>query len=344
MSLSPEVEAAFGGPGKFTSNYFSVPPAKEDPECKVAIHYLLHKSAASKEGKDRKVLLLIHGHPQNRLIWHRVCKQLVSDGDEWDIVIPDMRGRGLSSCPIVPPEAYQQSELAHMKERYSKRTVARDLVLLMESLNLPKFYVVGHDRGGRVAHRLLADHGDSVHKAIILDIAPTLDMYNQTDATFATVYWHWFFLLKQQPPPENFLVAAPETYLGGLVARFPTSGGKQEEKQGEETFQLWALESYKQGISTFELAHGCVECYRASAPGGVDLTLDAEDREAGKRIAVPTVVIWGQKGWIQMGYKGGLDLWKKTMDNVTGYSVNCGHYIPEEKPSEVLKAIKDFFV
>ncbi len=349
----------------FKSEHYDVTPTQEDPECKVRIHYRIHRAPGSgshAQKQKRGAILFIHGHPQNHLIWHRVAPVLARRNAEanesdvlWDLVLPDMRGRGDSSCPIVPASAYESDDAQSraQRARYSKLSVARDFLELMGThLGYATFHAVGHDRGGRVLHRLLADAPKGVvQQAIILDIAPTLDMYNTTNQLFAQAYWHWFFLVQKQPLPEKFISNDPQVYLDALVKRFPTSSPQAAQKEkgdDEATFPPWILASYHQGLSTYALAHGCIECYRASAPGGVDLTQDADDRKAiaqgaREKIATPTRVIWGKHGLIEKAYGGGLHYWRETVAHVEGRSADCGHYVPEEAPQEILKEIDSFF-
>ena len=315
-------EEAFNG---FSSQLFSVPRDPSDPELSVEIHYLHRRSPRA----SSPTLLLLHGHPQNHLIWHRVVGLL--DAAEWNIVIPDIRGRGQSSIPLVSPSA---DALSAESARYSKRSMARDNFELMRSLGYDTFYVVGHDRGGRVTHRLLADYAAAVQKAIIIDIAPTIDMYTHANMRFAQMYWHWFFLIQPQPLPERFISTNPDAYLQACVSKFDPD---------QSIFTDWATASYLDGIRTEEQVHALAEDYRASKPGGVDWLLDHSDRKEGKRIKTPVYLLWGDKGLVGGLYSGALDWWRLTLDHVDGHGLDAGHYIPEEKPQDIADAIKSFF-
>src|SRR6476469_8684157 len=145
-------------------------------------------------------LLLLHGHPQTHTIWHRVAPVLVR---QFTLVLPDLRGYGDSSKPAGDPD----------HGNYAKRVMARDMLRVMASLGFDRFDVLAHDRGARVGHRLAADHPTAVRRLVMLDIAPTLAMYEQTTEAFARAYWHWFFLIQPAPLPERLLEADPAAYI-----------------------------------------------------------------------------------------------------------------------------------
>ncbi|MEM8958248.1 MAG: alpha/beta hydrolase, partial [Pseudomonadota bacterium] len=146
-------------------------------------------------------VLLLHGYPQTHVCWHMVAPKLVAAG--FTVVCPDLRGYGDSDKPESSPD----------HRTYSKRAMAADLVAVMRALGFDRFHLVGHDRGGRVAHRLALDHPQTVRSIAVLDIAPTETMYARTDQRFATGYYHWFFLIQPAPLPERMIGADPEFYL-----------------------------------------------------------------------------------------------------------------------------------
>ncbi|KAF9510025.1 hypothetical protein BS47DRAFT_1373376 [Hydnum rufescens UP504] len=189
---------------------------------------------------------------------------------------------------------------------------------IWKTLGHETFYLVGHDRGGRVAHRLALDYPEAVIKMIVLDIAPTLAMYEQTGHDFATVYWHWFFLIQPAPLPEELILASPLAYLkrGGL-------------DKPSEVFSRPAIESYHANFSDPACVHAMCEDYRASAPRGIDLTLDQEDISVGRRIKAPFMVLWGLKGVIEALFDCKKEWGRVCEGTVHGRSVPTGHFIPE---------------
>lgn len=265
-------------------------------------------------------LLLLHGFPQSHVLWHRVAQRLAAD---YLLVMPDLRGYGDSSkAPGVPDHA-----------NYSKRAMAADMVAVMDALGLPDFYLCGHDRGGRVAHRLAVDHPQRVKKLCVIDIAPTLDMYNATDMAFARAYYHWFHLIQPSPVPETMIGGNPQAYLRTKLGGWGGSGTSFIEPQ--------ALAEYERCFCNPEAVHSACEDYRASA--GIDLEHDRASRVKGDRIACDTLVLWGERGVVHRLFKP-LELWQaQCAGRVTGQAVPAGHFIPEELPQETATALRGFF-
>ena len=263
-------------------------------------------------------LLLLHGYPQSHLIWHRVAPELAQ---HFTVVASDLRGYGLSEKPAGLPD----------HSNYSKRTMAQDQVEVMRQLGFDWFFLCGHDRGGRVAHRLAVDHPRAVKKLMLLDISPTLSMYEQTSMEFARLYWWWFWLIQPAPFPENMVAGAPENFLrkkigwghGGLT---PFT---------EETFA-----AYLSYVSDPATMHAMCEDYRAAA--SIDLEHDRADRAAGRRITCPVNVLWGEFGVVNRCFKPLVD-WRQVADDVCGRTLPGGHYIPEQVPAELLQEIMAFF-
>jgi haloacetate dehalogenase len=278
-----------------------------------SIHY--RRSAVGNEYKP--ALLLLHGHPQTNAIWHKIAEPLAQ---RYTVVCADLRGYGDSGKPSAQP--------GH--ENYSKRAMAADMVQLMAHLGYQEFYLVGHDRGGRVAHRLAADHPQRVRKLALLDIAPTLAMYEQTSMVFAQAYYHWFFLIQPAPFPETLIGADPEFYLLTMI------GGRSA---GLAPFAAEALEEYKRCIKLPDTIRGICEDYRASAT--IDLVHDRADIAAGKKLAMPLLVLWGAHGVIEKCFQP-LDEWRKLAADVSGHALPCGHYIPEEAPDLLLEELFTF--
>jgi len=268
----------------------------------------------------RPALLLLHGFPQSHVIWHRVAQQL--QHDYW-LVMPDLRGYGDSSKPEGLPD----------HSSYSKRAMAQDMVDVMDQLGVQRFFLCGHDRGARVAHRLALDHPEKVAKLCVIDIAPTLDMYNATDMAFARAYYHWFHLIQPWPLPERMIGGNPKDYLHSKLGGWGSAGLGYIEPQ--------ALAEYERCFCTPEAIHSACEDYRASA--GIDLEHDRESRAHGQRIACDTLVLWGERGVVNKLFKP-LELWRAQCSaTVTGQALPAGHFIPEELPAETAAALRAFF-
>jgi haloacetate dehalogenase len=207
------------------------------------------------------------------------------------------------------------------------------MLALMQSLGHPRFSVCGHDRGGRVAHRLAVDHPQAVARLALLDIAPTLDMYAHTDMRFAKAYYHWFFLIQPTPRPEHMIGADPLHYLHWKLGGWGAGHTAHIEPL--------ALAEYERCFSRPEAIHSACEDYRASA--GIDLEHDKTSRAAGQEIECDTLVLWGQRGVVQALFDP-LALWQaRCHAQVTGQAVPCGHYIPEELPEATAAALRGFF-
>ena len=268
-------------------------------------------------GGNGPPLLLLHGYPQTHVMWHKIAPELAK---AYTVVASDLRGYGDSSKP--PTDAQ------HLP--YSKRESARDQVELMQSLGFDSFFLAGHDRGGRVGHRLALDHPNVVKKLAVMDIAPTYAMYTTTDKEFATAYYHWFFLIQAHDLPERMIGADP-TYF--LTQKFGQWG------RDNRAFTKEAIAEYLRCF-TPECIHASCEDYRASA--SIDIEHDQEDLDLGKKIACPLLCLWGEKGFVGGKYNV-IREWKKWADDVKGYGLPCGHYLPEEAPEPTLHALLEFF-
>ena len=261
-------------------------------------------------------LLLLHGYPQTHAIWHKVAEQLAR---EYSVVCADLRGYGDSSKPPGLPD----------HSNYSKRAMAADQVRLMQSFGFERFAVVGHDRGGRVAHRLARDHRDAVTRLCVLDISPTLAMYEQTTMAFAAAYYHWFFLIQPSPQPETLIGLDPKFYL-----RWKTGGYG---KKSHAHFTDAAYGEYERCYCQPEAIHASCEDYRAAA--GIDLDHDRAD--LADKITCPLLVLWGEHGVVHRLFKP-LEDWAAVAANVRGKPVPSGHYIPEEAPDALLAELLPF--
>lgn len=262
-------------------------------------------------GGEGPPLLLLHGHPQTHAIWHKVAPRLA---ERFTVVACDLRGYGDSSKP--------QGDDDHAN--YSKRSMAADMLKAMQSLGFAQFAVMAHDRGARVAHRLAADHPEAVQRLVLLDIAPTLAMYRKTNEAFARAYWHWFFLIQPSPLPERLIETDPGAYLRDVMGR---------RSAGLSPFDPRAFAEYVRCLSLPGAAHGMCEDYRAAA--GIDLEHDGADRDQGRRLAMPLLVLWGEQGVVHRCFQP-LEEWREVADDVRGEPLPCGHYIPEEAPDALL--------
>jgi haloacetate dehalogenase len=273
-------------------------------------------------GGDRAkpALLLLHGFPQSHVMWHRVARQLAKD---YFIVMPDLRGYGDSSKPVATKDNAQAS----------KRVMAQDMVDVMTALGIEKFDLCGHDRGGRVAHRLALDHPHKVKKLCVIDIAPTLDMYNATDMAFARAYYHWFHLIQPSPLPENMIHSDWKNYLHAKLGGWGSTGLAYIEPE--------ALAEYERCFALMTTTHSMCEDYRASA--GIDLEHDRASRAKGDKITCDTLVLWGERGVVHRMFKP-LELWQAQCSaRVTGQVVSAGHFIPEELPQVTVDQLSTFF-
>jgi haloacetate dehalogenase len=272
---------------------------------------------ACQVGGAGPALLLLHGFPQSKAIWHQVAPALAK---HYTVVASDLRGYGASSKPHGKPD----------HSTYSKRSMAADQAALMKALGHEEFFLLGHDRGARVSHRLAMDHSVNVKKLMVLDISPTLCMYENTTMEFAKGYWHWFFLIQPEPVPETLIGANPEYWLKNHMGRHAGTGIFSPDR--------WA--EYLAGASNPEGMHAMCEDYRAAAT--IDLVHDREDRELGKKLQMPVRVLWGEHGLVNKCFKPVED-WKRVANEVTGKSVPCGHYIPEELPETLIDEARIFF-
>ena len=262
-------------------------------------------------GGNGPPLLLLHGHPQTHVIWHKVAPTLC---ERFTVVACDLRGYGDSSKPRGDPT----------HANYSKRTMAADMLKVMQSLGFSQFRVMAHDRGARVAHRLAADHPRAVLRMVLLDIAPTLAMYEKTSEAFARAYWHWFFLIQPSPLPERLIKADPAAYITDVMG---------SRSAGLAPFDPRALQEYQRCLGLPGSAHGLCEDYRASA--SIDLVHDRADVGDKRRLPMPLLVLWGAQGVVQRCFAP-LDEWRQVADHVDGNALPCGHYIPEEAPGPLL--------
>ena len=267
-------------------------------------------------GGSGPVLLLLHGYPQTHVMWHLVAPKLA---EQFTVVAADLTGYGASGKPTT--------DANHTP--YSKRAMGNDLLALMQHLGFSSFSVAGHDRGGRVAHRMAVDHIDKIEKLVVIDIAPTREMYANTTDAFARAYWHWFYLIQPAPFPENMILADTDAYLMH----------KCVDSLSANVFTKAALEAYLRAFQNPETVHASCEDYRAAAT--IDIEHDNDDDEKGRQITCPLLVLWGQDGVIESCFDA-LDLWRKRAIHVEGKALPGGHYLAEQHPEMVINELVRF--
>lgn len=263
-----------------------------------------------------KPILLLHGYPQTHMMWHKVAHGLVEQN--YTVVATDLRGYGDSSKPIGCKD----------HSNYSKRVMAGDQVKVMSQLGFDKFDLVGHDRGARVAHRLILDYPERVSSCTLMDILPTYDMYKTTNMEFAKGYYHWFFLIQPLGIPEHLIGSDPAFYLRSLLNSW---------SRNQDCFDEQLVKEYIRAFSFPHAVHATCEDYRAAAT--IDLVHDQEDRS--KKIETPLLVLWGEKGLVGRLYDV-LGAWHDRASHVVGRSLPCGHFLPEEAPEETFQALMEF--
>jgi haloacetate dehalogenase len=264
-------------------------------------------------------LLLLHGNPQTHAMWHKVAPALAR---EFSVFCPDLRGYGES---FKPPATADHAPAA-------KREMARDMVELMAHFGHEAFFLAGHDRGARVAHRLALDHPGRVRKLAVMDIVPTLEHFERADMAFGLGYYHWFWLAQPHPFPETLISAAPEAWWRAHTSREPKPAG---------FFAAEALADYLAAARNPDMIRGMCEDYRAAA--SIDLEHDRASRSAGQKIQCPLLVLWGAKAKIETWYDA-LAIWRRYCAGpVSGGPVASGHYLAEEAPEAVLSQLQNFF-
>ena len=258
-------------------------------------------------------LLLLHGYPETHIEWRDVAPELAK---KFTVVASDLRGYGDSS---KPPDGENHAG-------YSKRAMAQDHVDVMASLGFQQFALVGHDRGGRVAHRMALDHADRLTKLVILDIVPTYRVLHSVNNELATANFHWFLMAQRSPLPETLIGNSAETWLHSRFERIPAGILKPD-----------AFAEYLRAFQLPGAIHGSCEDYRAGAT--IDLVHDGADLD--RKIACPVHVLWGERGLWPRVFDV-LETWRERASNVTGKQVATGHFIAEERPDILLSELNAF--
>jgi haloacetate dehalogenase len=267
-----------------------------------------------KVGGKGDPLLLLHGYPQSHILWRKMAPLFA---ENYTVICTDLRGYGDSDKP--------KSDKKH--DTYSKKNMAADQNEVMQKLGYDKYFLVGHDRGARVAHRMAIDYQDSIKKISVLDIVPTSHVFKKTNALLARRYYHWFFLIQSYPHPETMIANDPEYYIRSKLKMW----GANNEYLTEDIIQEYLR------CFTPETIHASCEDYRAGA--SIDLIHHKEDFD--KKIKCPLQVLWGSKATVEELYDP-IKVWKDWALQVEGESIDCGHFLPEEKPLETYASIVSF--
>jgi haloacetate dehalogenase len=272
-------------------------------------------------GGSGSPLLLLHGHPQSNVMWHRAAPALA---ERFTLVIADLPGYGWSDAPA------EQADHAP----YTKRAMAAAMVELMEALGFVRFDLAGHDRGGRVGYRLALDHPGRLTRLAVLDIVTTYDMWHRMDARLAARAWHWTFLSLPAPFPETLIGHDPKFVFDSRAVA--GSGAKSV-----SIFDPRALAHYHAAYGDPAHLHAMCEDYRAGHT--TDLVHDEADRAAGRKIACPVLALWGTTGLPANAGIDALAAWRDWAADLRGFAVDSGHYLPEENPQATARALLDFF-
>ena len=264
---------------------------------------------------DGPPLLLLHGYPETHVMWHKVAPRLAQD---FTVVVPDLRGYGDSSKPPAGDDHYG----------YSKRAMGQDQTEVMAALGFDSFLLAGHDRGARVAHRMALDYADRVRAVAVLDIVPTLSVFDNVTQALATSYFHWFFLIQPFDFPERLIGADPEYYLRSRFARWGIE---------QSSFTKEALAEYLRCFRDPKSIHATCEDYRAGA--SIDLEHDRADP---RQVTCPLLALWGANGFVGKSYDV-IAEWRERAVDVRGQGLECGHFRPEERADETRRALDGFF-
>jgi haloacetate dehalogenase len=266
-------------------------------------------------------LLLLHGHPQSNVMWHRVAPALTP---HFTLVIADLPGYGWSAAPAADAE----------HSPYTKRAMAAGMVEAMETLGFVRFRLAGHDRGGRVGYRLSLDHPGRLEQLAVLDIIPTWDMWHRMNAALASRAWHWMFLALPEPFPETMIGHDPKFFFDSRAR----AGAKAKTVS---VFDPRALAHYHAAYDDPTRIHAMCEDYRAGRT--TDLAHDEADRAAAKKIACPVLALWGTDGLPANAGMDALSCWHEWASDLRGFTIESGHYLPEENPAATARALLDFF-
>lgn len=271
-------------------------------------------------GGEGPPLLLLHGYPQTHVMWHRVAPDLAK---KFTLVIPDLPGYGWSDVP--------KTDADHTP--FTKRAMAQAMIEVMEKIGHARFALAGHDRGGRVAYRLALDHPGRLSQLAVLDILPTYEYWAKMNRDFALKIYHWMFLAQPHPVPENLIQSNPDDYFGPTFKSWAKA-------DTPNPFDPRAVEHYLTAFRDPLRIHAACEDYRAGAYA--DFEQDKADRDAGNKITVPMVALWGAAGIAASGATP-LDTWRNWASDVRGAPIDAGHFLAEENPQATADALLEFF-
>jgi haloacetate dehalogenase len=261
-------------------------------------------------------VLMLHGYPQNHLMWRDVAPALTEDHT---VVVADLRGYGNSDKPA--PDA---------GEVYAKRSMAADQVGLMRQLGFGRFQLVGHDRGARVSHRLALDHPEAVTWLAVLDIVPTRYVLHNVTREMAAAYYHWFFLPAGNGVPEHMIGADPGYWVRSIVGSLLGPGASIDPA---------VMEDYVRCFTDPRTIAGSCADYRSAA--SIDLVHDDETFTAGQKLDCPVLVLWGEQAFVGRYYEP-LTVWREYATDARGEALPTGHFLPEEAPDLVIATLRDF--
>ncbi|TDD82691.1 alpha/beta fold hydrolase [Actinomadura rubrisoli] len=268
------------------------------------------------QGGEGPPVLLLHGIPETRLMWHRVAPRLA---EHFTVIATDLRGFGDSGTPPSAPD----------HAPYSMRAIAREQVEVMNALGHERFGVVGHDRGARCAYRMALDHRHAVDRLVVLDIVPTGEAFRRAGKDFSLGYWIWSFLAAPEPVPEELIARAPDVVVDHMLDSW---------SEVPDAFPPEVRAAYTEKFRDPATVHAICEEYRAAAT--VDCDHDEADRGR-RRITCPTLALWSRGGAVAEWYDP-LEIWRTWCEDVRGGPVQCGHFIPEEAPEETLRHLLAF--
>jgi haloacetate dehalogenase len=324
LALAPAADRAMRAPGVLSA---SDPAQKSPTEFFEGFKHQQIKTSGSTintiyGGNEKGApLLLLHGIPETHVLWRKVAPALAKD---YFLVMTDLRGYGDSGKPPGGGDHFA----------YSKRAMAQDQVEVMKHLGFEKFALVGHDRGGRAAHRLALDHPEVLTKLVILDIVPTYLLYQDITQEFATIFYHWFLLVQPPPFPETVVANSAEYFLKCTLLWL---GGSKITDPLPDWIDPAVFQEYFRTFRSPETIHAICEDYRAAA--SIDLAHDKADLD--KKIQCPLLVLWSEKGPFHRMYNV-LQTWRDRAVQAQGKSMPTGHFLPEQMPAELTQELQNF--
>lgn len=272
-----------------------------------------------RHGGDGPPLLLLHGNPLTHMSWHRIADDLAK---HFHVVAADLRGYGDS----IGPEEGGENHI-----NYSFRAMAQDQVEVMEALGFKQFMVAGHDRGARTTHRMCLDHPDRVTKAAVVDILPNYHVWSNANRKWAMKSWHWLFMAQPYDMPEKMMASVPPEWFMEKKLSKPGIG-----------IDFFDPEVYAEYVRcfTWKTIRASCEDYRACVT--CDLEMDTADKD--RKVEMPLMAIWGAKSHTGTVWGDLLPIWQQRATHpMVGGPIDCGHYVQEEAPQEVLDWFMRFF-